>query len=298
MVHLLYPPRARDKILRLRVLSFQREYACRHSGACCSAGWIEPLEDGVCRHFGAHPAGSCTIQRALGHDALPHACQQFPRVATLSPLGTSVTLSAFCPTAASLLYGVEPFEILQLPDTRVFEGLDARDVMPPLLRPGMLMDWESVARWEELTVATLSEHRDDVERAIEIIEQASAHVIAEWTPAAGNLATALSVAFKRARESGVSLATPLKDRRRDRSLARPHPGGAGDMPDSSARDSAMARYLASHVFACWPMYNGEGIRGALEWLLKARTALDEERRSASDLTSAFRQADLRLRHAV
>lgn len=285
-------------IVRLRVLSFHRDYACRHSGACCSAGWVEPLEDGVCRHFSAHPGGSCAIQRAHGHEALPHACQQFPRVATLSPLGTSVTLSAFCPTAASLLFGTEPFQIVQTPDARVFEGLDARDVMPPLLRPDMLMDWESVERWEVLAVAALSDYRDDVERALEIIEQASTQVIAEWTPGDGNLATALTAAFRRARESGVSLATPLTDRRRDRSLARPHPGGAGDMPDSSARDVAMARYFASHAFACWPMYNGEGIRGALDWLLKVRTALDDERRSASDLNAAVRQADLRLRHAI
>jgi hypothetical protein len=55
--------------------------------------------------------------------------------------------------------------------------------------------------------------------------------------------------------------------------------------------------MASHAFACWPMYDGRGIAGAIDWLVKARTALDEERRSHS-LAEAFRQADLRLRHAV
>ena len=262
-------------IVGLRVLTFQRDYACRHSGACCSAGWIEPLANGVCRHFDAHPAGGCTIHRAHGHGALPHACQQFPRVATLSPLGTSVTLSAFCPTAASLLFGTEPFEIVDVAGSRTFEGLDAREVMPPLLRPGMLMDWESVASWETLTVATLSGHRDDPDRALDIIEDASTRVMETWTPGAGALSKALATEFSRARESR--------------------------MPDSRERlNAATARYFAAHAFACWPMYNGLGIRGALEWLVKARTALDEERRSRpdSELKEAFRQADLRLRHSL
>lgn len=292
----------------MRVLSFHRDYACRHSGKCCSAGWIEPREDGVCRHFDPHALGGCSIQRARGHEALPHACQQFPRVATLSPLGTSVTLSAFCPTAAALLFVEGPFEIVDVESARHFEGLDATNVMPPLLRDGMLMDWDAVARWETLTIATLSDQRHDVTRALEIIETASEHVCATWTPAAGTLADALREEFSRSRDSGVSSATPLKDRRRDRSLARPHLGGAGDMPESAAdreadavseHSTAMARYVAAHAFACWPMYDGRGIRGALEWLKTVRATLEEERRSQpDDLTEAMRQADLRLRHAV
>lgn len=278
------------------MLSFHRSYACRHSGACCSAGWIEPNANGVCRHFDAHASGGCTVQRARGHDALPHACQQFPRVAALSPLGTSVTLSAYCPTAASLLFDDAPFAIETGQDDRVYEGLDARAVMPPLLRPGMLMDWEAVARWEDLTVATLSDHRHDVERALAIIEDASLAVCETWTPGQGTLSDALQAAY-RARASGMSVATALKDRRRDRSLARPQPDGAEDVPDARASTAALANFLASHAFACWPMYDGGGIAGAIDWLAKARTALAEERRSHGSL-DAFRQADLRLRHAV
>ncbi len=297
----------------MRVLSFHGDYACRHSGKCCSAGWIEPREDGVCRHFDAHAAGSCSIQRARGHQALPHACQQFPRVATLSPLGTSVTLSAFCPTAASLLFADGPFEIVAADSDRHVEGLDATQVMPPLLRDGMLMDWDAVARWEQLTIATLSDHRHDIARALEIIETASERVCGTWTPADGALDDALREEFSRSRDSGVSSATPLKDRRRDRSLARPHPGGAGDMPESAAdrygeaaprshrgeHSAALARYVAAHAFACWPMYDGRGIRGALEWMKTVRATLEDERRSQpGDLKEAMRQADLRLRHAI
>ncbi|MBA3949065.1 MAG: hypothetical protein H0X44_03880 [Acidobacteria bacterium] len=207
---------------------------------------------------------------------MPHACQQFPRVATLSPLGTSVTLSAFCPTAASLLFGDAPFTIDTLDDRRGYEGLDARDVMPPLLRPGMLMDWDSVALWEELAIATLSDHRHDGARALAIIEAASADVCEHWTPAEGTLGDSLAYAFREA--SGISVA----------------PSGCGRAKDSSW---AIARYYASHAFACWPMYDGRGIAGAVDWLLKARTALDEERRSRA-LLEAFRQTDLRLRHTL
>lgn len=188
-----------------------------------------------------------------------------------------MTLSAFCPTATSLLFDSEPFGIIDAPDTRAIEGLDARAVLPPLLREGMLMDWDGVARWEQLAVETLSAHRHDVDRALAIIERASRQVIEAWTPAEGALPDALTAAFGRAGESG----------------------GAGHMPDSRARlNAALARYLAGHAFACWPMYDGDGIRGALDWLVKARTALEDERRSASDLKEAFRQADLRLRHAL
>jgi hypothetical protein len=72
-----------------------------------------------------------------------------------------------------------------------------------------------------------------------------------------------------------------------------------EIPESDQKaPEAMARYFAAHAFACWPMYDGRGIRGALDWLVKARTALDEERRSCPDLKEAFRRADLALRHRV
>ncbi|HEX6322561.1 MAG TPA: hypothetical protein VFZ36_02460 [Vicinamibacterales bacterium] len=304
-------------IILPRILSFHAGYRCRNSGACCSAGWVDPRADGVCRHFDAHPSGGCTIQRAGGHAAIPRACQQFPRVVTQSPLGTSVTLSAFCPTAASLLFDEGPFHITALADDRPLEGLDARHVLPPLLRPGMLMDWEAVAAWEQLAVGTLSDHRDDVDRALDVIEIASERVCAAWTPGGESLATTLASAFTEAAgisaaprgtlggafaraltESGMSPASPGHGRAKERSRLRSFNGAADDMPDSRARSEPLARFLAAHAFACWPMYEGRGIRGALDWLVKVQTALDEERRSCADLKEAFRRADLALRHGV
>jgi Fe-S-cluster containining protein len=51
----------------------------------------------------AAAAGRCRIQSVLGHEGLPLACRQFPRVSVHDPRGVSVTLSHYCPTAAGLL---------------------------------------------------------------------------------------------------------------------------------------------------------------------------------------------------
>lgn len=210
------------------------------------------------------------MQRTHGEHALPHACRQFPRVATLSPLGTSVTLSAFCPTAAALLFDAAPFGVVTRTDARRYEGLDAREVLPPLLRPGMLMDWPAVARWEELVVATLSTYRSEPDTALAIIQRASGEVRDAWTPADGPLSDALDAAFDA--------------------------GAFDDTRELTTDAAATARFLAAHAFACWPMYDGRGIEGAIDWLLNVRTALENERRSCGDLLEAFRQADLALRH--
>lgn len=262
----------------MRALSFQAAYACRHSGACCRAGWIEPDPAGRCRFHDAHPSGGCTIQRDSGHAAIPHACQQFPRVATLSPLGASVTLSAFCPTAASLLFETGDFSIVETADRAGLEGLDARDVLPPLLRPGMLMDWPAVARWEELAIAALSRHRGNPGAAMRLIEGASRDVCVSWHPDHGPLSDALTLAFGAAGPN-----EPMEPMEPTEPMEPMGP---------------VARFLATHAFACWSMYDGRGIRGALDWLLKARTALHEERRACPDLKEAFRRADLSLRHRV
>ena len=46
----------------------------------------------------------CAVERQLGAGAMPPPCRQFPRVATLTPSGVSLTLSHYCPTAASMLF--------------------------------------------------------------------------------------------------------------------------------------------------------------------------------------------------
>ena len=115
----------------VRCLSFHATYRCRHSGDCCTARWPIPIEpEALARaraalsvasglpepSHRAHAAGrlpldthgcvfhdaearQCRIHAVLGHDALPLACRQFPRVTVHDPRGVSVALSAYCPTA-------------------------------------------------------------------------------------------------------------------------------------------------------------------------------------------------------
>lgn len=105
----------RRKAAHTWCLSIHAPWRGRHSGACCRAGWSIPVEgssfERLRRHFGTAvterllvtggplPKGAaaalgaaadgtcgffeghlCRIHRELGADALPFACQQFPRV--------------------------------------------------------------------------------------------------------------------------------------------------------------------------------------------------------------------------
>ena len=160
----------------VRCLSIHANYRCRHSGACCTAGWpIQddrggplPLNERGCVFHNAD-AHRCEIQLADGHDALPLACRQFPRVSLTDPTGTSVTLSHFCPTALAMLSEHDgPITIVDdapaFPATGEYVGLDARDTLPPLLRPGMLMDWDSWREWERLSIEMFN--RDETPAAV------------------------------------------------------------------------------------------------------------------------------------
>jgi hypothetical protein len=122
----------------VRVLSFHADYACAHTGRCCSSNWPIPVEPvqvatlqrsldasqlaatttaipaldtgqdgeivlgrvhGHCVFHDTHASGGCRIQRVLGEAAIPLSCRQFPRQSVTDPRGTSVTLSHYCPTA-------------------------------------------------------------------------------------------------------------------------------------------------------------------------------------------------------
>ncbi|HKW00788.1 MAG TPA: hypothetical protein VJN96_13265, partial [Vicinamibacterales bacterium] len=95
------------------------------------------VEDHACVFFDAAHGRLCAVQRALGHDALPLSCRQFPRVSLRDPRGVSVTVSHYCPTAASLLGSPEPVTIVRnapaFPASAEYSGLDATDALPPLL---------------------------------------------------------------------------------------------------------------------------------------------------------------------
>jgi len=133
-------------------LNLHAGFACRHSGACCTAGWpipveaaaadavrahaivpaaalstdgqlpewaaavLVPLPGGDCPAFDRSGGSLCTIQKRLGHGGLPASCRHFPRVALLEPDATRVTLSHFCPTAAWMLFRTDVAGLDIVPD--------------------------------------------------------------------------------------------------------------------------------------------------------------------------------------
>ncbi|MEZ5315895.1 MAG: hypothetical protein R2752_00690 [Vicinamibacterales bacterium] len=155
--------------------------------------------DGRCVFLdGAPGATSCRVHATLGHDALPLACRQFPRVSVMDPRGTSVTLSHYCPTAAALLEAPGPVEIVSsapaFPAAGEYDGLDAARSLPPLLTPTLLMDWQAWWDWEARAVDRLANDPGPVEDRLARL-RAAADRVAAWTPSAGPLLPAVARAF-------------------------------------------------------------------------------------------------------
>lgn len=296
----------------------------------CSS-WLGLDGDGRCLFYETGH-GTCAIHRQLGHGALPESCRQFPRVSLTDARGTFVTLSHYCPTAARLLLrtdvelGIERDPPMAAA-TGSLEGLDARDALPPLVRPGLAHDLPSYDAWERGVVALLA--RDDLapEQALVGIANAAERV-RRWRPADGALATYAE--WTLARHADVPCADDV--------LAATHPSAAPrlwllaqsavpagvaapSLPDDvetawnelAARDwptfsAAVRHYLAARSFASWVAYQGQGLRTLVASLFVALGVLRVEaaRACAADgralgtdrFLEAVRMADLLLVHLV
>jgi hypothetical protein len=362
--------------VRVRALSIHADYACRHSGACCSSGWEIPVEPdaeariragigagrlappaewAVARPGLPHgarvalrvrPSGDCVflepgeprlcaVQHRLGETAMPPSCRQFPRIATLTPLGVSVTLSHYCPTAAALVFREDvPLGIVSdppaFPASRPWEGLDARAALPPLLRPGVLMDWPSLERWEAHAVARFAEGGLAPEQALDGL-QSDAEAARRWTPTAGPFAPFFERMLEPSRaalfEAGGAalLSTPPAAAisagealrlvadcvpRREHRPALPDAAGAVDArhvaPSWPALAGPIRRWLAAKAFASWILLQGEGLRTGVLGLRVALGVLRAEAvrgcaeagraLDAALLNEAVRRADLLLVH--
>ena len=219
-------------------------------------------------------ARRCELHHALGHGALPLACRQFPRVTVHDPRGISVTLSHYCPTAAALLEIDREVAIVRhapaFPDDAELVGLDATDVLPPLLRDGVLMDWES---WWAL-------------------ERAAVELLGNWTgtPAAAlaRLADAVQVVKRWAPSAPMTLDRAVQDAFASATAGPEHLAVTG--PPSRPPDRVVNRFLAAHAFANWTAYGRTGISGWLRSIERAHALIE------SGLS--IREADLRLRHLV
>ena len=289
--------------------------------------------NGSCVFFEGDRGNLCAIHRELGVESLPMACRQFPRVVLQDPRGTLISLSHFCPTAAALLRESPPataFDIVEAPHSLALaghaEGLDARDVLPPLLRPGMLADYDGYDAWERRAIGVLA--RDDltVGRALDIICMATRAVQA-WRPGPVSLREMVDREFDvaSARKPDKDLDGHAQDVTDELDVARvrlavgavpaglPRPpvlegfAGGGDgwrMPGEF--DGVVRAYLAARLFGNWVAYHGQGLHAIVEYLQVALAvvkmeAVRQHARAAPSspwqtVNEAIRNADLLLVH--
>jgi Fe-S-cluster containining protein len=206
----------------------------------------------------------CRVHTALGHDALPLACRQFPRVVVTDPRGVSVVLSHYCPTAAGLLGDDARVTIIDaadaFPSDGEYVGLDARHSLPPLLRPDMLMDWESWWEFERLAVDYIANSRAPIERVLEELH-AIVEAVRTWAPGPEPLIGRIRSTF-----AGASRATI----------------------GASTDQAVLRQFLAAHAFANWTAHLGQGLRTWLRSIEAAHALMT----SGHDV----RHTDLMLRH--
>ena len=351
--------------MRVRALSIHADYGCRDSGACCRAGWdiaVEPeieagLNAAVARGalpadpawarplaglpHGARvvlrvsPAGecvfheprACAVHTHLGAQALPSACRQFPRVASLTPLGVSVTLSHYCPTAAGLLFRDEPSlavveEPAAFPASWPFEGLDAREAFPPLLRPGVLASWPFLARFEAHAVATLADG-EAPEAALASLA-ATAERLRAWSVSDGPFDAFADGVLGNGEKAPAASPQPIEAAVAEweraaasvpaAELVPPSPTSIGDLARLSDRvdggwqrlQAPVRRWLAAKAFGSWVALQGDGVRTTVASLRQALGVLRAEavrgcaeagrELDAPLLAESFRRADLLLLH--
>jgi hypothetical protein len=311
----------------MTVLSFHASYRCQERGVCCTSGWpidvddagrarvelavacgdlaasrppfvrtadgpaVLAIIDGACVFHRDRPHARCEIHRVLGHAALPLACRQFPRISVQDPRGTSITLSHYCPTAASLLDDDGPIAIVDdapaFPRDGEYVGLDARTSLPPRLRPDMLMDWQSWWEWERLSVDAIA-RASIASDALARLHAAVEHTRA-WHPTDGPLIERVRMAFDRPTLASRSeRAVGVVRREILTAIPAEHRPANADETSTSLSDAAVRRYLAAHAFANWTAHLGPGLR---TWLrsIEAAHVLVTRGLSVGD-------ADLWLRH--
>jgi hypothetical protein len=294
-----------------------------------AAGILKTSDGAACVFFETGATGSCTLQRQLGHDALPLTCQQFPRVTIIDQRGAHVTLSHYCPTVASLLFR-EPdaaTAVMRLsddaPERRRQDGFDARGTVPPFLRPGVAFDMASYVVWEQGIVRRLGRPGGDADSALCGIASA-AEELRGWRPERGPLVDDIrrAIADWDRVEEGHACQHDTETVARlfaavaasvSPGLTRPScPAGFASLdarlvaPAWGRLGGPIGRFLAAKAFAAQAAYLGEGVRTQVMAIAAARAVLRMEatRHAAAAghpcdgpvLVDAVRSADALIEH--
>lgn len=232
--------------------------------------------DGRCAFLeGESDRHSCEIHRAGGHDAMPLACRMFPRLILHDARGTFISLSHFCPTAAGLLFETgPPAAIVDAPASLAgagqLDGLNARDVWPPLLRPGVLMDLESYGVWERLAVEILTREGIAPHVSLDTLDAATRRV-EQWSPAGSQ--------------------EPLLHAVRDAfGLLSPPTAVLENY------EPAVKRWLAARLFGTWIAYQGNGLRTIVRYLRACFDVFTIELARDHDALQAIRRSDHSIVH--
>jgi hypothetical protein len=284
---------------------------------------LDRTTEGRCVFFEREPQ-LCVVHRDLGETALPSTCRHFPRVALRDPRGTFVTLSHFCPTAASMLFRSDvPLAIVAEP--RAFPPLDYEGLsvgetdLPPLLQPHMLMDSDGYSAWEQHMVARCADVHRSPESVLSTLAR-DARVLRTWRPGSRSLCEAVRMLPSACVESPPHMTLPESLALYAVAMAavpvelRPLPDADGledafeafVRPQWPAVHAPLNRYIAAKAFASWTAYQGRGVativRGleaavALVRVEAARHCRDHARRLDDGLLlEAFRSSDFILNH--
>ena len=287
-----------------------------------AAAMLERTDSGECVFF-ERSSHLCVVHRDAGEDALPATCRHFPRLSVCDSRGTFVTLSHYCPTAASMLFRDDvALAIVESPPAFPLTDYDGmtveEDEFPPLLSPTMLMDPEGYSAWERHMVQRCC--GDALPESVVATLGSDVAQLRAWRPGSGPLVEAvqrLPGSFSVFSPHGSLVESVIL---RDEVIAaipedlRPaaDEDGLEDayvslvLPMWRTFQRPINRYLAAKAFASWTAYQGRGlaaiVRGleaalALLRVEAARQCRDARRPLDRDLLlEAIRTADFALNH--
>ena len=168
-----------------------------------------------------------------------------------------------------------------------YVGLDARIGLPPLLGPGMLMDWEGWWRLEELAVSTLLRSGASAADAVARLRGVVAR-LRQWRPGLQPLEEAVSDAVARAHSLSPDASDEQLVARALETVPDEYRGQATWRETIVTPDAVARRFLAAHAFANWYVHGREGLTAWLRSIETAHAFLSEG--------AGVKHADLVLRH--